>query len=147
MYSVITRTWLFGSLNTSANSSRTLAVPCVEAYTVISSGFQSTTKPCVSSAEWVCTWVKYSPSTTASASAKPCSTSPTFFRLRAVHVADLRHILRTAAAARASRRIRRSRETPSAHRRLARVLLVHDKRHLVVRDLDEMPRRRPRSAE
>ena len=49
--------WLFGSSNTVASSSRTEAVPCVEAYTVRPSGFQSATTPWVSIAECVCTCV------------------------------------------------------------------------------------------
>src|SRR6185312_10084046 len=60
MYSVITRTLVFGNLKSIAISSRTLLVDCVEAHTVSMSGFQSATTPWGSSAEWVWTWVRYS---------------------------------------------------------------------------------------
>ena len=43
---------------------------------VSSSSRQSATTPWVSIAEWVCTWVRNSPSTMISASRKPASTSP-----------------------------------------------------------------------
>ena len=92
-----------------ASSRRTPAVNWVDIQTVSPSARQSATIACGSMQQWVCTWVRYSPSTVTSAAAKPArDVAAAALPRRAAHVA--RH-----AAGRGRRRFR-----PRCQRRRAR---------------------------